>query len=213
MKTLSNFQSPVIIQDGVQRRCKIDGVRQRDPVGVPVPEQRKAYCQTFHKIDKGNGAEAKYDLGGNFKSHGWAPKLSYRFFNMGLNKSYCFYKFCHRKYNRGQRMMTMPEAMKEKTYSLLQRDVKMCTYDVKHPPPIRNFTNAYDTHTRSFQTDSKGGTISKTPTVRTDEAATRIDHRKRFLQMQKQKNPWYAHQPTPCITKTLNIVLLNDVLV
>ena len=65
VKTLSNFHSPVIIQDGVQRRCKIDGVRQRDPVGVPTPEQVVAYCTTFHKIDKGNGKEAKYDLGGN----------------------------------------------------------------------------------------------------------------------------------------------------
>ena len=65
VKTLSNFHSPVIINDGVQRRCKIAGVRQRDAVGVPVPAQGKAYCETFHKIDKGNGAEAKYDLGGN----------------------------------------------------------------------------------------------------------------------------------------------------
>ena len=65
VKTLSNFHSPVIIEDGVHRRCKIDGVRQRDSVGVPVPAQGKAYCETFHMIDKGNGAEAKYDLGGN----------------------------------------------------------------------------------------------------------------------------------------------------
>ena len=65
MKTLSNFHSPVIIEDGVHRRCKIVGTRQRDSVGVPVPAQGKAYCETFHRIDKGNGAETKYDLGGN----------------------------------------------------------------------------------------------------------------------------------------------------
>ena len=65
VKTLSNFHSPVIIQDGVHWRCKIDGVRQREPVGVPIPEQGKAYCETFHWIDKGNCKEAKYDLGGN----------------------------------------------------------------------------------------------------------------------------------------------------
>ena len=65
VKTLSNFCSPVIIQDGVQRRCKIDGVRQPDPVGVPISEQGVAYCETFHKIDKGNEKKAKYDLGGN----------------------------------------------------------------------------------------------------------------------------------------------------
>ena len=65
VKTLSNFHSPVIIQDGVQRRCKIDDVRQSDLVGVPIPEQGVAYCDMFHKIDKRNGKEAKYDLGGN----------------------------------------------------------------------------------------------------------------------------------------------------
>ena len=65
VKTLRNFHSPVIIKDGFQRRCKIDGVEQRDPVGVPVPEQGKAYCETFYKIDKGNYTKAKYDLGRN----------------------------------------------------------------------------------------------------------------------------------------------------
>ena len=65
VKTLSNFHSPVIINDGVHRRCKIAGVRQRDAVGVPIPAQGKDYCETFHWIDKGNGVEAKYDLGGN----------------------------------------------------------------------------------------------------------------------------------------------------
>ena len=62
---LSNFHSPVIIQDGVQCWCRIDGVRQRDPVGVNVPEQTKDNCEIFHKIDKGNGVEAKYNLDGN----------------------------------------------------------------------------------------------------------------------------------------------------
>ena len=65
VKTLSNFHSPVIIIDGVQQWCKIDCVRQRDPVGVPVPDQGETYCETFYKIDKGNDAKAKYDLGGN----------------------------------------------------------------------------------------------------------------------------------------------------
>ena len=38
VKALSNFHSPVIIQDGVQHLCRIDGVRQLNPVGVTVPE-------------------------------------------------------------------------------------------------------------------------------------------------------------------------------
>ena len=40
-------------------------MRQCNPVSVPDPEQGKANYKTFHKIDKGNGAEVKYDLGGN----------------------------------------------------------------------------------------------------------------------------------------------------
>ena len=64
-KSLSNFHSPVITQEDVKRRCKIDDVRQYNPVGVPVPEQVKDSSEKFHKIDKGNGTKAKYDLGGN----------------------------------------------------------------------------------------------------------------------------------------------------
>ena len=65
VKSLSNFHSPIIIQDGVQQRIKINKVRQRNPVGVPVPLQQKEYAKTFHKIDKGNSAKAKYYMGGN----------------------------------------------------------------------------------------------------------------------------------------------------
>ena len=43
-------------------------------------------------------------------------------------------------------MMTMPEAMKEATHSLLQRGENMRTYDVKHPPSVRDMTNTFDTH-------------------------------------------------------------------
>ena len=96
----------------------------------------------------------------------------------------------------------MPEAMKEATHSLLQRGEKMRTYDVKHPPSVRDMTNAYDTHARSFRTDSKGGTVSMTQSIRTDKTSADIYQRKRSLQMQKQRNPWYAHQPIPTVTTT-----------
>ena len=68
-------------------------------------------------------------------------------------------------------MMTMPEAMKEATHSLLQRGENMRTYDVKHPPSVRDMTNAFDTHARGFQLDSKGGTFKPTrhPLVSTNK--------------------------------------------
>ena len=65
IKSLINFHSPIIIQDGVQRQIKINNVRQQDSVDVPVPLQQKDYSETFHKIDKGKDVEAKYDMGRN----------------------------------------------------------------------------------------------------------------------------------------------------
>ena len=149
-------------------------------MGVSVPEQGKDYCETFHKIDKGNSAEAKtiwVETGKYYKidfdliilllfidfsyipyihsfliskSHGWAPKLSYRFYNIGLNNSYVFFKLIHQLHNPGRRMTTMPEVMKEATHALLQRDVTMQTRDPTHPPSVCDLINAYDTHTQAF---------------------------------------------------------------
>ena len=65
VKTLSNFHTPVIIKDSVQCWCRVDGARQRDQVGVPLPEQEKDYNVTFHMIDKEIGVEAKHNLDGN----------------------------------------------------------------------------------------------------------------------------------------------------
>ena len=135
------------------------------------------------------------------KLHGWAPKLSYRFYNIGLNNSYVFFKLIHQLHNPGRRMTTMLEVMKEATHALLQRDVTMQTRDPTHPPSVCDLINAYDTHTRAFWSDSKGGTVSKTQNVPTRESATHLKDRKHALQMQQQKNPWCTHQPSPCISK------------
>ena len=64
-------------------------------------------------------------------------------------------------------MMIMPKTMKEATHTLLQRGTSTQTYDAKHPTPVRDLTNAYNTHIRAFQSDYKGGTVSKTQIVRT----------------------------------------------
>jgi hypothetical protein len=42
-------------------------------------------------IDKGNCVEAKFDLGGESRLHGWSPKLASRLFNMHLNNVYRIY--------------------------------------------------------------------------------------------------------------------------
>jgi hypothetical protein len=70
------------------RRKKINPVtkkRERDFSDVDCPTQQKTYCHTYHHIDKGNGAEAKYDISTESHLHGWQPKLAARFLNMNLN--------------------------------------------------------------------------------------------------------------------------------
>ena len=65
-----------------------DGKQERHKTDVPCPAQMKDYCNTFHLIDKGNGAEASYDLGGKSQLHDWSPKLVFRLYNMALNNAY-----------------------------------------------------------------------------------------------------------------------------
>ena len=64
VKTLSNCHTPIVIAGGVNRRIKIDGVRQHTHTPVDCPAQQETYSNTLHFINKGNGAEAKYDIGG-----------------------------------------------------------------------------------------------------------------------------------------------------
>jgi len=63
VRTLSNFHGPKILEAGMGvLRKKRD--KERHKTDVPCPAQTKDYCNTFHLIDKGNGAKASYDLGG-----------------------------------------------------------------------------------------------------------------------------------------------------
>jgi hypothetical protein len=81
-KTLSNFHSPVILKGGMKRKKRNPETkrRERDFSQVDCPIQQKTYCLTYHHIDKGNGAEAKYDLLTESHLHGWGPTLAARFF-------------------------------------------------------------------------------------------------------------------------------------
>ena len=66
--------------------------RERDFSHVDCPTQQKTYCLTYHHIDKGNGAEAKYDISTESHLHGWPPKLAARYFNMNLLTAFVLYK-------------------------------------------------------------------------------------------------------------------------
>jgi hypothetical protein len=93
VKTLSNFHSPNIVARGMKRRVRdpVTKDRAREQSDVDCNAQQIDYCKTYHKIDKGNGAEAKYDLSAKSHLHGWPPKLAARYFNMKINNAYKLY--------------------------------------------------------------------------------------------------------------------------
>ena len=78
VKTLSNFHSPTIVKGGMKKRVRdpVTKKRAREQSDVDQNTQQINYCRTYHKIDKGNGAEAKYDLSTESHLHGWGPKLA-----------------------------------------------------------------------------------------------------------------------------------------
>jgi hypothetical protein len=89
LKTLSNFHSPVVLRGGMRRKKRnpITKRREREFCDVDCPDQQKTYCRTCHKIDKGNGAEAKYDISTESHLHGWGPKLAAGYFNMNAKNA------------------------------------------------------------------------------------------------------------------------------
>jgi hypothetical protein len=67
IRTLSNFHGSEILEVGMgalQKKRDSKGKQERTKTEVPCPVQTRDYCNTFHLINKGNGAEANYDLGG-----------------------------------------------------------------------------------------------------------------------------------------------------
>ena len=79
-------------------------MREQEKTAVPCPEQQKDYSETFHLIDKGNGKESKYDMGGQTKGHNWAPKLSLRYFNFGMGNAHTMYAALVKKYTPERRL-------------------------------------------------------------------------------------------------------------
>jgi hypothetical protein len=121
VKTLSNFHSPAILKGGMRRKKRnlLTKKREWEFSGVDCPEQQKSYCNTYHKIDKGNGTEAKYDLSTESHLHGWGPKLTVWFFNMNTNNSYKIYCSLYKKYHPGRDPMELKDCINNLTHSLL----------------------------------------------------------------------------------------------
>jgi hypothetical protein len=141
VKTLSNFHSPVLIRGGMKRKRRNPRTKRRDREFsfVDCPDQQKTYCSTYHQIDKGNGAEAKYDLSTESHLHGWGPKLAARYFNMNLNNAYKVYCCLYKKYHPGRDPMKLKDCINNLTHSLLQQGPSMRERGVGAPPnPVKN---------------------------------------------------------------------------
>jgi len=145
VRTLSNFHSPEILEAGLKRKRKVNKKRERHQTNVPCPHQNKDNSDTFHLIDKGNGAKAKYNLFLENKKHGWTPKLALRFFNMTLNNAYKIYRWLLAKYNPGRRVYGMGEAVTEAAHAFLQRGDSMRKQQAEHPAPVRSVVRVFDT--------------------------------------------------------------------
>jgi hypothetical protein len=95
--------------------------RAREQSDVDCIAQQIDYCKTYHKIDKGNGAEAKYDLSTESHLHGWGPKLAACYFNMNLNNAAKLYGFVYKNVHHPLITMPLKEGIHNLTHSLLQR--------------------------------------------------------------------------------------------
>ena len=97
----------------MQKKRGLDGKRERAQSKVPCPVQNKAYSNTFHLIDEGNGAEATYGMGGHSKTHNSALKLTMRYCNMNFNNAMKTYSILTDTHTPHRRKNTMPECIRE----------------------------------------------------------------------------------------------------
>ena len=195
VRTLSNFHSPKILAEGLNRKRKVDGVRERAQTPVPCPQQNQDYSHTFHLIDKGNGAEAKYDLKVESHTHGWTPKISARLFNMTLNNAYKIYVALVEKYTPNRRYLDMGEAVAEAAHAFLQQGAPMRTRMATHPPFVRDLTSIFCFPIgNKLRSDASGVTASVI--VRKRDVHASLESIAAFKKKQK-KHEWHRHQSIP----------------
>ncbi|OEU05936.1 hypothetical protein FRACYDRAFT_257320 [Fragilariopsis cylindrus CCMP1102] len=157
VKTLSNFHSPVVLRGGMKRKKRNRSTKRRDRefTDVDCPIQQKDYCETYHLIDKGNGAEAKYDLSTESHLHGWSPKLAARYFNMNINNAYKIHCYLFKKHHPTKVVMPLKECIHNLTHSLLQRGDSMRKRGSGAPPKAtKDITTSSSVDGRKIRSDS-----------------------------------------------------------
>ena len=104
----------------------ISGIRQ-------CPAQTRDYCNTSYLINKGNGAEGNYDLGGKSRLHNWSPKLIFWPYNMSINNAYKMYKVLVKQHMPEQRFLDMGNPVRELAHYLCQKGPAMWKLRAEHP--------------------------------------------------------------------------------
>ena len=189
-KTLSNFHSPTILNEkkGIWRKKRgLDKKREKSRSQVLCPVQNKHYSETFHLINKSNGKEAKYDMGGQSKLHNWIPKIFWRIVNMCMVNAYVLYKALAEKHTPERKIVDMKGAMKEATHAFCQRGEPMRKCKAAHPLFKRDMSVVFAPGMHKIQSDVKGivSTGTKQP----------VALKKCVLNI-----PWLSHQNIPCTT-------------
>ena len=142
----------------------------------------KDYCETFHLIDKGNGAKAHYDMWGKSRTHNWSPKLVFRLWNMSMHNAYKIYSALHKQYTPDQKHLSMKQWVKELTFDLLQRGGSMRERKAEHPGYTVDLSQILGwTAGRKTRSDAKW---MPPPTETTTQ-----------VQELSKKVPWLIHTP------------------
>jgi hypothetical protein len=218
VRTLSNFHLPVVLRGGMRRRVRdpVTKRRAREQTDVDCNEQQADYCHTYHQIDKGNGAEAKYDLSTESHLHGWGLKLAARYFNMNINNAYKVYCYLYKKHHPDEVVMPLKDCIHNLTHSLLQRGYEMRQRGYGAPSnPTKDISSSTSSDGRSIRKDSKkqrfvgpaaahgtsgmhtGARCSTTSTV----CARAVYHQRAAFKKRKRLQPDRVHQSIPCIVR------------
>ena len=175
----------------LRKRRDDDGKLERHRTEVRCPAQTRDYCATFRLIDKGNGAEASYDLGGKSRLHNWSPKLVFRLYNMALNNAYKMYRALVKEHTPERRFLSMGNAVRELTHDLCQRGPAMRKLRAEHPSWTRDLGKLFGWVTgRKVRSNAKG-MMTVMPACLPVEVA--MDNYV-LLKNQQRKSPWRMHQ-------------------
>jgi len=203
VKTLSNFHKAEVVVNGLNRKKKdaITGRREASQTPVDVSAQQKDYCETYHLIDKGNGAEEKFALCLESKKHGWTPKIAARLFNINTNNAYQIYSALVSE--KSYKPKSRRDCLQELATELLIRGPPM---RVRMPgtPPTAALTSSSTSGSpqgRKTRSDAKKTFKSTSPQGRTHDQIGTSPRKRTTAYMQKKRfksivkdQPWRTHQ-------------------